>query len=324
MHDGVRVLRAADPDAQTTDATPEDTGQAVVALHARVIVRAGDVAPLTRALLARPGPPLKAEPADPTGAALRGFWIVECASVADACALAAALRAVPGVDEAYIDATRPLFTRSNLPTDPGFAQQWHLHNLTNFLFDANLAPAWKAGYTGAGVTVGVVEFGWNISHPDLADKYHAEASQTPAGTQDHGTSVAGVIGMIANNGIGGAGAAFDAMLSRMYIGSDAATAAALAFRNDLNFVKNTSWGPADNARVPTRPSITAQAIADGATMGRNGLGTVYVWAGGNGGPANDRVDDDPYAPNRHVIAVGAIDSMDRAVCTPSRARRSCW
>lgn len=311
MHDGVRVLRAADPDALTSDATPEDAGQAVVALHARVIVRAPDAAPLALALSARPGPPLKAEPADPTGAALRGFWLVECGSVAEACALAAALREAPGIDEAYIDATRPLRARSNLPTDPGFAQQWHLHNLTNFLFDANLAPAWKAGYTGAGITVGVVEFGWNTAHPDLADKYHAEASQAAAGVQDHGTSVAGVIGMIADNGIGGAGAAYGAMLSRMYIGSDSATAAALAFRNDLNDVKNNSWGPADNARISTMPSITAQAIADGATMGRDGRGTVFVWAGGNGGQANDRVDYDPYASNRHVIAVGAIDSLDR-------------
>lgn len=311
MHDGVRAVRVADPHAPTTAATAEDAGDALLALHARVIVRAADAAPLALALGARPGGPLKARPADPTGAALREFWIVDCAGVAEACALAAALRDVPGIAEAYLDATRPLVTRSTLPSDPGFAQQWSLHNTANPLFDADLAPAWKAGYTGAGVTVGVVEFGWNIAHPDLADKYHADASQPAAGSQDHGTSVAGIIGMIADNGIGGAGAAYGAMLARMYIGSDTATAGALAFRNDLNFVKNNSWGPSDNARVSTMPSITAQAIADGATTGRGGLGTVYVWAGGNGGQANDRVDYDPYASNRYVIAVGAIDSIDR-------------
>lgn len=311
LSEGDRAFRAADAAAATTLARPVDDEGAGYVLHACVIVRAKDAEPVALALGAMAGPGLKIEPADPSGAALREFWLVRCASVAQACEVAAALRGVAGVEESYVDVQRPIALRDELPDDPGFVQQWHLHNTASPLFDVNIAPVWKAGFTGYGITVGVVEFGWNISHFDLLGKYHEEASQPAAGQQDHGTSVAGVIGMNAYNGLGGAGAAYSASLSRMYIGSDAATSAALAFRNDLNFVKNNSWGPSDNGRIWTMPSITAQAIADGVSMGRGGLGTVFVWASGNGGQANDRVDYDPYASNRHVIAVGAIDSQDR-------------
>jgi serine protease AprX len=68
--------------------------------------------------------------------------------------------------------------------------------------------AWSAGYTGAGVTVAVIDSGINDSHPDLHNAngtsrvlYHQDFTGTPTtnlsgGQYDlygHGTHVAGII-----------------------------------------------------------------------------------------------------------------------------------
>jgi subtilisin-like proprotein convertase family protein len=279
--------------------------------ESRVVVRVDDGDALAAVVAALTANQAKLGPAGAPDNPLRGFWLVECGTVAAAIDLATALRKDPAIDEAYLDIQRPYALRSDLPTDPDFGQQWYLHNTLNTLFDANLAPAWKAGFTGAGVTVAIIENGWYNQHPDLAANYNATASQTSTNWQSHGTSVAGIIGMVANNGMGGAGAAYGAGLSKLYIGSAATNAAAFGFRNDLNFVKNNSWGPADNGIARSLTSVEGAAIADAVANGRGGLGTIFVWAGGNGGTGVDRVDYDPYASSRYTIAIGAIDSMDR-------------
>ena len=280
-------------------------------LAARVIVRADDGEALSLLAGALTANAAKVGPAGAPDNPLRGFWLVEVASVAQAAIVATALRASPGVIEAYLDIQQPFALRNTLPTDPGFASQWYLHNTSIAAHDANLAPAWKAGFTGLNVIVAIVEQGWNITHPDLAAKFNTDASQVIAFSPDHGTSVAGIVGMIADNGIGGAGAAYGAGLSRLAIGTSAANAAAFGFRNDLNFVKNNSWGPPDNGVARKLSSVEAAALENAIANGRAGLGTIFVWAAGNGGTGVDRVDYDQYASNRRTIPVGAIDSLDR-------------
>jgi subtilisin-like proprotein convertase family protein len=46
-------------------------------------------------------------------------------------------------------------------------------------------------------------------------------------------------------------------------------------------------------------------VENGIANGRGGLGTIYVWAAGNGRSANDNVNYDGYASSRYTIAVGA-------------------
>ncbi|WP_051765021.1 S8 family serine peptidase [Saccharothrix syringae] len=59
------------------------------------------------------------------------------------------------------------------------------------------APAaWAAGFTGAGVAVGVLDTGVDAGHPDLAGRVVEQADFTGTGTADqvgHGTHVAGII-----------------------------------------------------------------------------------------------------------------------------------
>lgn len=242
-------------------------------------------------------------------AGLPGWWLVSAGSVRKAAALALALRADPAVAEAFLDIRRPQPLR-NPPTDPGYVNQWHLRNTEPPGNDLNVEPVWKMPFTGAGVTVGIIEDGWNTTHPDLAPNYDAAASQNGSMLTSHGTSVAGLVAAAAGNGLGGVGVAYGARISKLYRGFASANATAFLHRNDLNFVKNNSWGPPDTGQVAPITPLERSALEESVNSGRDGLGTVIVWASGNGAEAGDRVDYDPYASSRFVIAVGATDDDD--------------
>jgi len=238
-----------------------------------------------------------------------GYWTLEAGSVRDAAALADSL-ARDGWTDAHVDLRRPITLRT--PTDPQFWRQWHLKNDQDPLFDANLEPAWNAGYTGAGVVIGIVEGRWQHDHPDLAANFNAAASQsTTMSVSSHATSVAGVAAAVADNGTMGAGAAFGAQISNQFIGSDAENASALAFEYDLNDIKSNSWGPFDDANLSYMSPEERAAILNAIANGRSGRGEIFVWAAGNGGQS-DRVDYDAYASSRYTIAVGAVGDQDLA------------
>ena len=55
-----------------------------------------------------------------------------------------------------------------------------------------------------------------------------------------------------------------------------------------------------------RPLDAIQALARGATEGRNGKGNIYLFAAGNEGQLGGDVNDNALANSRHSIAVGAI------------------
>lgn len=83
--------------------------------------------------------------------------------------------------------------------------QWH-HNAIG-------SPvAWNAGYTGAGIKIGVIDGGYT-SHTDLGTNVKGSYTLIPGSTvttdesDGHGTHVAGLIGAKANNNAGGAGVA---------------------------------------------------------------------------------------------------------------------
>ncbi len=240
------------------------------------------------------------------------------------------------------------FSTRALPTDPLFASQWHLLNTGQevgnpdfqAIFgvageDLNVVPAWNAGYTGAGVLVAVNDSGTQLFHPDLISNLHPTLRYNAiSGTNNpspilleagapHGTAVAGLIGATSNNGTGGVGVAPGVSLVPVRLIGTGTTAQAIA--QAFNFstqngidITNNSWGPADLRTAVAMTPVEQQAIRDSIVFGRGGLGTIHVFASGNGGgPAFnagfqsignwDSSAYDGYVSSRYVIAVGGVD-----------------
>jgi subtilisin family serine protease len=316
-------LSAAPAGAATPTAAPAD--QFVVRVSP-----ATDAAALGRQL----GASLFDAPANAPGQLV--FRAADPAAVPALVRRAEAMAGVVGADPLV---ARHRYAR-DAPNDPLFASQWHLRNTGQggglAGADANLTPVWNfaAGTgLGAGVNIAIVDDGLERTHADLAGNYVPalsfdfngnDADPSPGAGDDHGTSCAGVAAGRGNNGVGVSGAAPRAGLSGVRLiaapATDLQESQALTFRNNnqggsgTNHVYSNSWGPSDDNFAPVLEgpgSLTRAAMADAVRTGRGGKGSVFVWAGGNGGtasgtsPVADNSNYDGYANSRFVIAVGA-------------------
>jgi Ca2+-binding RTX toxin-like protein/LysM repeat protein len=197
-------------------------------------------------------------------------------------------------------------TTASLPSDPLFADEWYLK-------DTNIVPVWK-DYTGKGITVGVFETDiFDYNHLDLVANVlanHPNSTYTADQIGSHATLVAGVIGA-ARNGQGGVGVAYDAKLASQnlsgqnYPGED--------YRADIeNFVHydvvNNSWGytPAFLVNFALNPG-NQDVLKNAVTYGRDGLGTVVVFGGGNDRASGGDANSFDYNASRFSIEVGAIN-----------------
>ncbi len=215
-----------------------------------------------------------------------------------------------------------------VPSDPLYATQWHLTAGVGIGID--IAAHWAGAgpyYTGLGQNVAVVDTGMDLTHEDLAagartdidvdvfDNDLDPSHGAPADDDGHGTVVAGLIGARANNGKGVAGVAYNVglvgvrLLGPGSLAATAETADALAHRatatSDVIAVSNNSWGPVLNGTgLGGIGALVDAALHTGTTSGRNGRGTVYVFAAGNGFP-NDTTDFNAFTSDRRVIAVAA-------------------
>ena len=242
--------------------------------------------------------------------------------------LASALRLRPEIESAEPQLAR-LMTKRFIPNDPFFADnaanagyQWHLRNTGarggTAGIDVNVTTAWDT-VKGAGVRIGILDDGLELTHPDLAAHVDAansfdyngnDSDPTPEAGDDHGTAVAGVAAALGDNGLGVSGAAPDATLVglRLVAGpsTDAQEAAAFARRNDIIQIKSNSWGPDDFGDVVEGPGVLATAsIQDAIANGRAGKGTLFFWAAGNGG-TGDNSNFDGYANSVFTLAIAAL------------------
>jgi len=215
-------------------------------------------------------------------------------------------------------------TRRFVPNDPLFTDQWHLRNTGQFGGlageDARLVTAWDSA-RGAGVVIAIVDDGLQHTHPDLSGRYAASLSYDfndndtnpmPLPSHGHGTSAAGVAAATGNNSLGVSGAAPAATLAGIRLiaanTTDRQDADALSFKSQDIDIYSNSWGPPDNGRLAGPAPLTLAALRNGVATGRGGLGSIYVWAAGNGLGANDNVNYDGWANSRYTIAVSAIDN----------------
>lgn len=208
------------------------------------------------------------------------------------------------------------------PNDFYFAEQWYLDNsggpgLVEGV-DLNILEIWE-DYTGKGVTVAVLDDGIEREHEDLRANYDSD----PAGlsysyrrdgepeTRDdnHGTSVAGIIAAERND-IGITGIAYDSKITGfLNFGITEEDATPLEQQQFFD-ISNNSWG-LDNpfeSNFELEINAAAKDALELATReGRNGLGTVFVWAAGNEFEAGASSNYGGYESSRFTISVAAID-----------------
>lgn len=283
------------------------------ALHNRVVVKSDNLK-LVQALASRDGLSARS-PRLNMSQDVPGWVIVEVDTVREAVNIANALRASGQFGSVSVEADQPRIPHE-LPTDPLVANQWHLENTIN-IGDINASAIYDLGYTGAGITVGILEFNddnFKVDHEDLAANWAQSLSMdtTPFSnidSQTHAVSVAGLIAGVANNGIGIAGVAYDSKLARLRNGTMLVLGSAMQWRFNQIQIHNNSWGPANPPFLfpaHTEDDYVMDAYERGIRFGRSGAGRIYLFSAGNDGPV-DRVDYQPLASSRWSMAIGAVD-----------------
>lgn len=205
--------------------------------------------------------------------------------------------------------------------DPIFDVQWHLFNPVQKGHDINVTGVWMGGITGQNATVAIVDDGLDMYSGDLKPNYYAAGSYDfndhrdepkPTLADDrHGTRCAGEVSA-AKNDVCGVGVAYDSKIAGLRILSklisDADEAVAMTYDYQHNDIYSCSWGPPDDGRSMDAPGILIKrAMLKGIQDGRNGLGSIYVFASGNGAAKEDNCNFDGYTNSIYSITVGAVD-----------------
>ena len=216
-----------------------------------------------------------------------------------------------------------------IPNDTLFSKQWHLYNDGK---DATLsgsdssyvAKAWdvlrqiKGELGGSNVKLAIVDDGFDQTHEDLQGRFlpghdFVDKDDDPSpgmhGTQldMHGTSVAGVAAGATDNGKGIAGACPNCQIIPIRMGTTSADEIGIeafewAYDAGADIISN-SWGPSNSNADMNQP--LKDLVANITTAGRNGLGTVILFAAGN---SSLSVSDNVYVGNPNVFTIGATNA----------------
>ena len=215
-----------------------------------------------------------------------------------------------------------------VPNDPLFVDQWHLKNTGQpgrdgikgkVGEDINVGRAWNYA-TGTGIQIAVIDDGLDIGHEDfnvVAGKswdYRTNAYGDPSSsTSSHGTGCAGLAAAKGNNNLGVTGVAFNARLvGYNLLSATTGEYGADAVTKDLasNHIYSNSYGATDgNGLLAPSDAAWRAAIDTGITIGRNGKGSIYTWAAGNGHGGNDRSDYDGQVNYQGVLAIGSLNDQ---------------
>lgn len=245
------------------------------------------------------------------------------------------LHTIAGV-RAELDMLRR-YEKNYVPNDPRFADQWHLHNTGQTEatpgVDSRVSEAWDLTTGSPDVVIAINDDGVDINHPDLADDctaplnfpadWEQKLGDPLAGFGSHGTSVAGVAAAIGDNGEGVTGVCPSCKIMPHMVGeavgpaglqmTDQQIADGFELMVDEGaWVINNSWGAGggdpnfETSTFPIPP--TAQVVKDALlyaeTQGRDGKGTVVLFAAGN--------DNEPIAwtaKEATVVTVTAVDDQ---------------
>lgn len=197
--------------------------------------------------------------------------------------------------------------------------------------------AWRAGLTGKGVTVAVVDTGIDASHPDLAGSFrggaadwfdvHGEHKQ-PLDRHGHGTQIAALV-----TGTGANGQTLGVAPQAKWIAARVYNDRHIGRLSQLHRIMAWLLDPDGNPATPDAPQVVLNAWGLGDRPGvcddefaadlrwLRAAGMHVVFAAGNGGPTeNSSVSP---ANNSGAFAVGALDGQGQAALFSSRGVSAC-
>ncbi|MFQ6146128.1 S8 family serine peptidase [Streptomyces seoulensis] len=225
------------------------------------------------------------------------------------------------------DFTRP-GTRRGLSAD-GVDKVWLDARVSADLAESNAqigtATAWRAGLTGKGVTVAVLDTGADVTHPDLAGRIKQSksfiAGEEVADRNGHGTHTASTVG--------GSGAASDGVEKGVAPDADLAVGKVLDDQgtgSESQIIAGMEWAARDaHARIVSmslgsdEPSDGADPMAQAVDNLSAETGALFVVAAGNTGAPSSI--GSPGAADA-ALTVGAVDSADQAAYFTSAGPRA--
>jgi len=171
--------------------------------------------------------------------------------------------------------------------DPEFGNLWGLNNSSNPGIDINVCQAWEIT-EGQGVNVAILDQGIFKTHIDLSTNIHSLSYNSETNTSpsqlfgSHGTHVAGTIWAIKDNDIQIVGVAPSTKLIDVSNSLNAIPNSRIKRADGINWawqngsdIINNSWGSS------VQYDVIDDAIYNALQNGRNGLGTIIIFASGN-------------------------------------------
>ena len=250
---------------------------------------------------------------------------------------------------------QPNFVLVFQPRDAGdtdlLGRQWHHRNTRQYLgtedADVDTVETWSLSSGDDDLVIAVIDYGFDIPHPDLNDNLWRNAAEIPGNNCDddgngfvddvhgynfywdsgdvtnavpgkasphHGTKAAGAAGARGDNGFGVSGTAPVCKLMLIVLDSaNPCEAYEYAVHNGADVI-SCSWG----GDISDADTDVINAVNDAAELGRGSLGCVIVQALSNGNVNNCPFGGSIYydiAALENIIAVSRsshFDSFDRS------------
>ncbi|WP_371631017.1 S8 family serine peptidase [Streptomyces sp. NBC_00341] len=184
----------------------------------------------------------------------------------------------------------------------------------------NAPQAWEDGYTGKGVTVAVLDSGYDSDHPDLAGRVTVSSNflggDTAEDDNGHGTHVASTIAGVDSTY---RGVAPDASLAVGKVCDSTGSCPTSALLAGIDWAVNTVHAKVVNLSLGGPADETDPAVAVINDLSAS-TGTLFVVAAGNDGEYGSSTVGAPAIANA-ALAVGAVDADDELAAFSSRGPR---
>ncbi|XP_013927534.1 PREDICTED: proprotein convertase subtilisin/kexin type 5-like [Thamnophis sirtalis] len=163
--------------------------------------------------------------------------------------------------------------------DPKWQSMWYMHCSDNTHLcqsDMNIVGAWRRGYTGKNIVITILDDGIERNHPDLMQNYAASEVEMDGSSQFRPPQL-------------------------MQEGDLRMT----FYKN--SFFKLFLKGDKDKKDKKSTCGINFEINL----TGRNNLGSIYVWASGNGGRSKDHCSCDGYTNSIYTISISSTAESGR-------------